>query len=231
MKRLAISLVLYNNRAEGVAKLTESIRASTLAADLFVIDNSPLDHAALFESCESAHYARNEKNTGYGAGHNLVLKDTLASYDYHLVVNPDIFFDPQVLERIVGFMDEHPEIGHLMPKILYPDGRIQYLCKNLPRPWHLVARRILPPRLAARWNDRYEMRYADYNRVMDVPFYPAVLCFCAALHCGKSAFSTSVIFYTLKTSTSPAESPGVSGACITPRCSYTTTIKTKTTGI
>lgn len=183
MKRLAISLVLYNNRAEEVAKLAESIRASTLTADLFVIDNSPLDHAALFESCENAHYARNEKNTGYGAGHNLVLKNTLASYDYHLVVNPDIFFDPQVLERIVGFMDEHPEIGHLMPKVLYPDGRIQYLCKNLPRPWHLIARRILPPRLAARWNDRYEMRYADYNRIMDVPFLSGCFMFlrCAAL--------------------------------------------------
>lgn len=170
MKRLAISLVLYNNDAEEIGKLIHSIQQSTLQADLFVVDNSPHDQSALFRAHPGVQYFRSGKNIGYGSGHNLVMRRTIISYDYHLVVNPDIYFDRDVLRRIAEYMDDNPDIGHLMPKILFPDGRIQYLRKNLPRPWHLAARRILPKRLAEPWNYRYEMRYADYHQTMEAPF-------------------------------------------------------------
>lgn len=170
MKRLAISLVLYNNDRGEIEKLMHSIAHSNLPADLYVVDNSPKNHSAFFQNYPNVRYFHTGKNIGYGAGHNLILRQTLLLYTYHLVVNPDIYFEADVLGRILEYMDEHPETGHLMPKVLYPDGRLQYLCKNLPRPWHLVARRILPAAWAKRWNDFYEMRYTDYGQIMEVPF-------------------------------------------------------------
>lgn len=170
MKRLAISLVLYNNDWEEIAKLLNSIEQSGLPADLYIVDNSSRDHSALFQQYSNVRYFLSGKNIGYGAGHNRVLKQTLSTYTYHLVVNPDVYFEKDVLQRILQYMDDHPEIGHLMPKVLYPDGRLQYLCKNLPRPWHLVVRRIFPESWAKPWNDYYEMRYSDYRQIMEVPF-------------------------------------------------------------
>ncbi len=170
MKRLAISLVLYNNDPQEVERLLRSIQRSTLPADLFVVDNSAEDHAAYFDHFPNVPYFHTGKNLGYGAGHNLVLKQTIASYSYHLVVNPDIYFEEDILKRLIEYMDGHPQTGHVMPKILYPNGETQHLCKNLPRPWHLLVRRLLPHRWAERWNHYYEMRYADYDQPMEVPF-------------------------------------------------------------
>jgi len=170
MKRLAISLVLYNNDPAEVDRLLLSIRRSSLSADLFIVDNSSENHASQFDGLPHVRYCHTGKNLGYGAGHNLILRQTVASYSYHLVVNPDIYFEEHVLKRLVEHMDAHPQIGHMMPKILYPNGETQYLCKNLPRPWHLIARRILPGHWAERWNHSYEMRYADYDQPMEVPF-------------------------------------------------------------
>ena len=59
-----------------------------------------------------------------------------------------------------------------MPKILYPDDQVQYLCKQLPTPFDLIGRRFIPgflkPVFKKRF-DRYETRDRDYNRAMEVP--------------------------------------------------------------
>ena len=35
-------------------------------------------------------------------------------------------------------MDANDDIGLVMPKVLYPDGELQYLCKLLPTPADLI---------------------------------------------------------------------------------------------
>lgn len=59
-----------------------------------------------------------------------------------------------------------------MPKILYPDGRLQPLCKLLPTPYGLILRRFMHflKNKLARFNYRYEMHASGYNKIMDVPF-------------------------------------------------------------
>jgi len=46
-------------------------------------------------------------------------------------------FEPDVLEKLFTFMEEHPQAGLVMPKVLYPDGNLQMLCKLLPTPFNL----------------------------------------------------------------------------------------------
>lgn len=78
-------------------------------------------------------YIFNNKNIGYGAAHNIALRKSIEqSTDYHLVVNPDITFESEILDKIATFMNKNTEIGHLMPKVFYPNVQIQYLCKLLP---------------------------------------------------------------------------------------------------
>jgi GT2 family glycosyltransferase len=96
---------------------------------------------------------------------------------YHLILNPDIMFDADSLDRLANVMDERPDVGLVMPKVLYPDGSNQYLCKLLPAPVDLLLRRFLPgpwKGLARKRTALYELRFLD----SDVPAYVPSLSGC-----------------------------------------------------
>ena len=44
---------------------------------------------------------------------------------------------------MTDYMDEHSDVGHMMPKVVYPSGDIQYLCK-LANSFRSLFRRFLP---------------------------------------------------------------------------------------
>jgi GT2 family glycosyltransferase len=71
-----------------------------------------------------------------------------------------------------GFLSAHPEIGLIMPRILYPDGAEQRLCKLLPSPIDLVGRRFLGSTGKALFrarSNRYEMKGIDFTVCREVP--------------------------------------------------------------
>ncbi len=53
---------------------------------------------------------------------------------YHLVLNPDVSFAHDAIEKLYDFMENNPQAGLAMPKVLAPDGEVQMLCKLLPTP-------------------------------------------------------------------------------------------------
>jgi len=58
-----------------------------------------------------------------------------------------------------------------MPKVLYPDGSLQYLCKLLPRPYELLIRRFsLWRRRIEKVNSKFELRFTGYDDIMEVPY-------------------------------------------------------------
>ena len=120
-----------------------------------------------------AEYLYNKgRNLGYGRAHNIALRRSLEQgVPYHLVVNPDVELSPRRDTRIGRFMDAHPDVGHVMPRVVYPDGELQYLCKLLPTPADLLVRRFLPAGWTQRRMERFEMGTGmGYDHVMDVPY-------------------------------------------------------------
>lgn len=173
MSRITASVVIYNTAEDQLARLLACIQRSSLGLQTYLIDNSPhpLD-LPCFHLPETT-YIRAGKNLGYGAGHNIALRKTLDSSDFHFVLNPDIYFEPSELEKMIRFIESDSDIGQLMPKIVYPDGSLQYLCKLLPTPADLMLRRFAsaPLRGVGRAGmDRFELRHSGYNQVMDVPY-------------------------------------------------------------
>ena len=69
-----------------------------------------------------------------------------------------------------------------MPKITNPDGSTQHLCKLVPTPFDLIARRFLPlPQSMVRAHqNRYELRCTGYDRQMDVPYLSGCFMFLRA---------------------------------------------------
>lgn len=173
MISIAGSIVLYNNKIETVKKTIHCFLNTNLPIKLYIIDNSTKKEKYIVPENERIEYISNEKNAGFGAGHNIAIKRSLNDAKYHLILNPDISFQSGALEKLYAFMEANNEVGLVMPKIYYPDGSTQYLCKLIPAPLDLIGRRlnlkILNILLRNRF-DRYELRFTDYDKIMDVPY-------------------------------------------------------------
>jgi GT2 family glycosyltransferase len=167
------SIVTYQTDENEISSLLNCLSDTNLGIRMILVDNSPNKDlgSVVKQKYTSVEYVHNEKNVGYGAAHNMALRESIRSSKYNLVVNPDISFNEGTLEKIYSYMENHLEVGLLMPKILYPDGSVQYLCKLLPTPFDLLIRRFSPVKsLFKKKNERYELRFTGYDSIMEVPY-------------------------------------------------------------
>lgn len=169
---LTSCIVLYKNDKVQLEKVIESYFNTALNSKLFLIDNSPTDDLRGLANHHRIEYYHNPSNPGFGAAHNIVLKKAICfGSKYHLVLNPDVYFEAGTIEKIVQYMDENTKIGNLMPKVVYPDGAIQYLCKLLPTPYDWIGRRFNPLKpMVDKRNQIFELRFTGYNQIMEVPY-------------------------------------------------------------
>jgi GT2 family glycosyltransferase len=110
-------------------------------------------------------------NIGYGSAHNIAMKKAIdQKFDYHIVLNPDISFSNSIVDEILDFMENNPDVNYLLPKVIYPNGELQYLCKKLPSPFIMFARRFLPKiGFIKKINDDFELRRSGYDEIINPP--------------------------------------------------------------
>lgn len=170
---LSGSIVLYKTDVSVIQTITNFLDTS-LPVKLFLIDNSPTDELKLkllaVIADSRVEYIFNNANIGFGAAHNIAIRKALGTSDYHLVLNPDVEFEPGVLEDLFNYMNENRQVGLVMPKVFYPNGEVQHSCKLLPSPLDLIFRRFLPARITERRTEYFEMRRTGYNKEMEVPY-------------------------------------------------------------
>jgi Predicted glycosyltransferases len=176
MTDLSVSIVLYHNQKEQVEKAIYSVLNTDLKIRLFLLDNSTYDDLKSLSNIDSRiEYIFNNANLGFGKAHNIALRRSIEeNIPYHLVLNPDVYFEKGVLEELYNFMEVNKDVGLVMPKVLYPNGDIQYLCKLLPTPFDLFGRRFLNfgpfKKIIEKRNEIYELRFTGYDKIMEVPY-------------------------------------------------------------
>lgn len=176
--KLTASVVLFNTPRSQIELLFKSVFDAKCVETFYIIDNSPNDKWRVLET-EYANVADNagtkiryihNQNLGYGASHNLAMQEAIEDGSvYHVVLNPDIYFKQQVLAKLLDFMDANPDAAYVLPRVEYPNGELQYLCKLLPTPADLIFRRFLPKKWGKKRNDRYCLKMTGYNKVMNPP--------------------------------------------------------------
>lgn len=111
------------------------------------------------------------ENNGYGGGHNVALHLAAeAGSEYHLVVNPDVWFGPEVVPKLMQMMDKNPDVGMCMPKVLYPNGQIQRVARLLPTPIDMICRFCIPETFIRHRNQTNELVQSGFNKVLNVSF-------------------------------------------------------------
>jgi len=135
--KLSVVIVNYNVRyfleqcLHSVFKAIEGI-----PAEVFVVDNSSVDGSVdmVKERFPGAVVIANNQNVGFSKANNqAILK---SSGEYVLLLNPDTLVEEQTFQKILRFMDEHPEAGGLGVKMV--DGKGTFLPESkrgLPTPF------------------------------------------------------------------------------------------------
>ena len=173
--KLSASIVLYQTNLTPLKKVIDSYFAcKSEALQLFLVDNSPTDvlkSVVTMYPNKEIHYIFNNENMGYGKAHNIAIKKSMEQgLPYHIVLNPDVVIQEGALEKLTLYMNEHPEVGNIMPKIIYPDGQLQYLCKLLPSPIDLIFRRFIPfKKWRDKINQKYELHSFRYDKKINIP--------------------------------------------------------------
>jgi GT2 family glycosyltransferase len=175
---LAIVIVNYN-----VCDLLRTCLCSVLNAQadlrlqICVVDNASTDGSIAMVRAEfpTVELIANQENMGYPAANNQGLLKLGAMSDrpprYSLLLNPDTEVPPDGFVRLIAYMDGHPEVAVVGPKLVLPTGELDLACRRgFDSMSALVYRmmglsRLFPnsPRFA-----RYNLTYLDEDQLAEV---------------------------------------------------------------
>ncbi len=134
--KLSIIIVNYNVKYF-LEQCLYSVRKAkrNLAIELFVVDNNSVDGSIemLIEKFPEVNLIENKKNVGFSVANNQAIK--IAKGEYILLLNPDTVVQEDTFDKIISFMDSHPDAGGLGVKMI--DGKGHYLPESkrgLPTP-------------------------------------------------------------------------------------------------
>ena len=129
--RLSAAIVLYQSNAT-LLDTVQCVLDSQEPVELYLVDNDPRHSIAsvITESWPQVHYSQMPRNVGFGQAHSSLCG--MLHSTYHLILNPDVTFAPDLLGRMVAYMDAHKDIAVLTPRVFFPDGQEQHLPRLKP---------------------------------------------------------------------------------------------------
>jgi len=104
-------------------------------AEVFVVDNNSVDGSVAMVEAKFPEVIlmANKDNVGFSRANNQAMR--LAKGEYVLLLNPDTLVEADTFEKVVQFMDEHPDAGGLGINMV--DGKGNFLPeskRSLPTP-------------------------------------------------------------------------------------------------
>lgn len=170
--KITATIVLYKENISVLKKAVESFLQTPISKKLFLIDNSPTDILKSAFKYPEVVYIFVGKNIGFGNAHNLVL-DAINS-DFHLILNPDVVFNSDVIPNLIKILANKPEVSFITPKVLYPNNEVQYVCRKHPTLFDLINRKLKISKNQIKKNEYI-------NQDLDKSFYPAFIHGCFML--------------------------------------------------
>lgn len=132
---LSVTICSWNTR-DDLRVCLASLGALVDEADfeVLVVDNNSEDGSADMVESEFpwVRLFRMARNLGFTGGHNFLLEQRLGPHA--LLLNSDTVVHPGALRKLIDFLREHPEAGIIAPKLINPDGSLQFSCRRFPNP-------------------------------------------------------------------------------------------------
>ncbi len=162
---ISATIVLFNEDIELLKRSTESFLNMPLKKKLFLIDNSPSNILEKEFNNPEIEYIFLNENIGFGKGHNLVLNKIAGKSDFHLILNPDVAFDSDVILKMIKEIVKDDDVAMVAPKVTFPNGEFQYTCRKYPNILEMVSRRA---KIFKKYSRKREYRDSNLTK----SFYP-----------------------------------------------------------
>lgn len=168
---ITASLVLYKSKIIEVKTVLECVDKSIIDV-VYVVDNSPTDtlRDVVYVTSKKVEYIYGQGNLGFGEGNNLAIKKAQkAGSIYHIVLNPDIIFCADSIQRLYSYMELNPEVGLVKPALVHKDGSFNASAMLLPTPLLIFGKRFLPPKMREHLTSHFYLMELDLSKTMEVP--------------------------------------------------------------
>lgn len=165
---MELSIILLNYRQCGLVK--QCLRGIAQAKidlpyEVMVVDNDSRDGCAslIRSQFPDVTVLESPANLGFSGGNNLGFNH--ARGRFVLILNYDVAVVPGAITALVDFLRQHPRVGIVGPRLVYPDGQLQYSCRRFPRVLTPFYRRTPLGRTPAARRElaRYLMLDADHR--------------------------------------------------------------------
>ncbi len=171
---MKLSIVIVSFNTERLLKgCLRSIYAGANGTpfDIWVVDNNSRDNSVPMVKAQfpSVKVVENRANVGFSRANNAIIAQS--NSDYVLLLNPDTLIIEDAIERVVKFMNEHPQVGIAGCKVLNRDGTLQLACRrSLPTPKVAFYRlsglsRLFPQ---SRTMGKYNLTYESPDELQEV---------------------------------------------------------------
>lgn len=168
---ISVCIVSWNV-ATDLRECLASVRAQRtgLQFETIVVDNASADGSPDMVRREfgDVRLIALDRNRGFAAASNIAMAH--AKGRYFLLLNPDCVLPSDALQKLVDLAEAQPDAGLIGPKLVYPDGRLQYSCRRFPTLKAAFFRDTVFGRIfsSARAPSEYLMADWDHDGLRDV---------------------------------------------------------------
>lgn len=160
-------VILHHGSPKEVTANLEALKKTWLPAktEVLVVNNGVVGSNGLIP------FERNLKfelrffeieNLGYPQGNNFALR--IAKGKTLCILNPDVVVGKDSFKVLMDYLEEHPKVGIVAPRLRYPNGKVQDNYRVFPRPFDLFVKRTILKRFFLERMRRYLMWGKDVNR-------------------------------------------------------------------
>lgn len=128
---LSIIIVSYNS----LRHLERCLRSAAglkdnLTKEIILVDNGSSDGSAEYvkRNWPEVIVIENGSNMGYAGANNAGIRRS--SGKYLMFLNPDTELSSDTAEKLAAYFEKTGDAGIVAPKLLYPDGALQYSCRT-----------------------------------------------------------------------------------------------------
>jgi len=178
-----ISVIIVNwNAQDYLRQCLDSVYATSLPCvqEVIVVDNASVDGSPemVAKDFPDVVLIRAPSNLGFARANNLAM--TRATGALVALVNSDALVHEGCLQALAEYLQQHPDVGIVGPKVIGGDGHLQETCRHLPTLWNTTCRAFALDHLfGKRWIfGGYELATSTYGERMEVEVLSG--CFCVA---------------------------------------------------
>ena len=171
---MKLSVIIVNYNVEHFLEqclISVRVAMKNIDGEVFVVDNNSIDGSVKMvrEKFPEVKLIANQKNVGFSKANNQAI--LRASGEYVLLLNPDTVVEHDTFEKVIRFMDDHPEAGALGVKMV--DGAGHFLPESkrgLPTPEAAFYKMFGISKLFPKSKrfSKYHLGYLDENKIHEV---------------------------------------------------------------